>query len=103
MLKKYVDYIQDNPKHFWFKRKLYGWGWVPATREGWLLTVAYTVLLIAFALTIDDTSPPREVMFTFILPATLLTVSFIRIAWKKGEKPRWQWGFPKKTTNNKRD
>ena len=30
------------------------------------------------------------------LPVILLTALFILIAYKKGEKPRWQWGHPKK-------
>lgn len=96
MLKKYIDYIKDNPKGYWFKAKLFGWGWVPATWQGWLVIVIYVALLIFFAKTIDETSSNREVMFTFILPATLLTLTFFRIAYKKGEKPKWSWGLPKK-------
>lgn len=90
--KVYVPYAQNNPKHLWFKRKIYGWGWTPVTWQGWLATVLYVALLVAFALTIDDNSPTREVMFTFVLPAVLLTVAFIRLAYAKGEKPKWQWG-----------
>lgn len=87
-----IPYAKDNPKHVWFKRKLYGWGWTPVTWEGWVCTALYVGLLVLFALTIDETSPPQEVMFTFVLPAVLLTATFIRIAYQKGEKPRWQWG-----------
>ena len=25
LFKKYLDYVNDNPKGYWFKRKLYGW------------------------------------------------------------------------------
>jgi len=81
---------------FWFKRKWYGWGWYPATWQGWAVTLAYLVLMLFFSFTIDEASPAREVWFTFIIPATLLTIVFIRIAYKKGEKPMWQWGKPKK-------
>lgn len=91
----YIPYAKDNPEHYWFKRKLYGWGWTPVTWEGWFVTILYVLLLIAAALTIDDGSPAREVAFTFILPAILLTAAFIRIAYKKGESPRWQWGRDK--------
>lgn len=31
MFKNYLDYIRDNPHGYWFKRKLYGWGWTPVT------------------------------------------------------------------------
>ncbi|MEK9158141.1 MAG: hypothetical protein AAB638_03100 [Patescibacteria group bacterium] len=82
----------NKPQKLWFKRKTYGWGWTPATWQGWMLTVGYIVLILLFALTIDDGSPLREVVFTFIFPIVLLTVTFIRIVYKTGEKPRWQWG-----------
>jgi Na+-transporting NADH:ubiquinone oxidoreductase subunit NqrB len=92
---RYVQYLRDNPERYWFKRKWFGWGWTPATWEGWLITLAYIALLLAFSFTIDKNSPPKEVAFTFFLPLILLTVTLIRIAYKKGEKPRWQWGLPK--------
>lgn len=95
MIKEYRNYIQDNPKNFWFKRKLYGWGWTPATWQGWAVTTLYIFLVVAFATTIDKSSPTREIMFTCILPITLLTFTFIRICYKKGETPKWQWGYKK--------
>ncbi|MDQ5950380.1 MAG: hypothetical protein QG585_322 [Patescibacteria group bacterium] len=92
MFKKYITYIKDNPEKLWFKRKLYGWGWTPATWQGWLCTFLYVIFVLGFALTVDENSPPSEIVFTFLLPFVLLTGAFIRIAYKKGEKPRWQWG-----------
>lgn len=79
-------------KRIWFKRKLYGWGWTPATWQGWVITLLYIMLLVVFGLTIDENSPVREIVFTFILPVVLLTSTFIRVIYKTGEKPRWQWG-----------
>lgn len=96
MIKEYIAYMKDNPKGYWFKAKLYGWGWVPVKREGWLVLFMYTALLLMFAFTIDEQSPPQEVMFTFVLPLLLLTGALIRICYRTGEKPRWQWGIPKK-------
>lgn len=80
------------PNRLWFKRKMYGWGWTPATWQGWLVTLAYIGLAVAFGLTIDEQSSPREVMFTFALPLALLTVAFLRVVSKTGEPPKWQWG-----------
>jgi len=97
----YVDYVKDNPRHYWFKRKLFGWGWTPVTWQGWLVVGLYIAGLLFFSFTIDESSPPREVMFTFFLPLALMTATLIIIAWKKGEKPKWQWGFPKKVENKK--
>lgn len=92
IIKIYIPYANDNPKHLWFKRKLYGWGWTPVTWEGWAVTLVYIALIILFGLTIDEKSSTREIAFTFLLPFVFLTVAFIRILYKKGEKPRWQWG-----------
>ncbi len=79
-------------KEIWFKRKQYGWGWYPVTWQGWAVTLGYMVLALLFGFTIDENSPAKEHVFTFFLPITLLTVTLIRICYKKGEKPRWQWG-----------
>jgi hypothetical protein len=73
----------------WFKRKTYGWGWIPSTKEGWLVILAYIILVSMFALTIDENSPTREIIFTGILPIALLTATLIRICYKKGEKPKF--------------
>jgi len=82
MFKKYIDYFNDNPQKLWFKRKLYGWGWVPVTWQGWLVLGVYIALLVVFSLTIDENSPPREVAFTFFLPVTLLTIALFRICYR---------------------
>lgn len=76
----------------WFKAKRYGWGWYPVTWQGWLVMLGYIALMFAFASTIDDDSPTREVFFTFLLPGAILTATLLRICYKKGEKPRWRWG-----------
>jgi hypothetical protein len=44
-LSRYIQYLKRNPEHYWFKRKAYGWGWLPANRQGWL-TLA--VLVVVF-------------------------------------------------------
>lgn len=92
---KYIEYVKDNPKGLWFKRKLWGWGFTPVKWQGWVVVGLYIVALLFFALTIDEASSDREVVFTFLLPFVFLTTVLIRICYKKGEKPRWQWGFPK--------
>jgi len=91
--KNYIKYLKDNPKGYWFKRKIYGWGWTPARWQGWVVTLLYVVLVVLFSLTIDETSHPNEVVFAFILPLILLTITLISIAYKKGEKPKWMWGI----------
>ncbi len=99
MLKKYIDYLKDNPEHYWFKRKIWGWGWVPATWQGWSVTVLYIGLISLLVITKEEAvsgNPDSGSNFlVFGLPFIVLTSIFIFIAYKKGEKPRWQWGLPK--------
>jgi len=96
MFEKYRAYIQDNPHGYWFKAKWYGWGWTPATWQGWLIVFLYVALVFAFSSTIDDDSSVREVAATFVFPITLLTIALIRVCYRTGEAPRWQWGAPRK-------
>lgn len=100
IFKKYREYLKDNPQKYWFKRKLYGWGWTPATWQGWIVLLIYISLVFFFAFTIDKNSPASEIMFTLILPIVLMTIALIRICYKKGEKPKWQWGLPKDKKEN---
>lgn len=92
LIKTYIEYLKNNPEGYWFKRKLYGWGWTPATWQGWAVIIIYVIAVTSFAFTIEENTPLREVMFTGILPIVLLTITLIRICYKKGEKPGWTWG-----------
>jgi len=58
-----------------------------------LVTGGYICFVIACVFTIDEQSSPKERGFTFFLPVLIATVAFIQIAYKKGEKPQWQWGI----------
>ena len=95
--KAYIAYINDNPEGYWFRRKIFGWGWTPATREGWLVIISFlaVVLLIAWRAegrVVTDGAALRELILPVILAAALL----IGICYKTGEPPRWQWRIPSK-------
>ena len=92
---QYRDYVKNTPEGLWFRRKVFGWGWTPTTWQSWLVIAGYLFSVLAFLFTIDATSPPREIMFTFGLPVIFLTITLILVCYRKGERPRWQWGFPK--------
>jgi len=81
-------------KRYWFKRKLFGWGWQPATWEGWLVIVIFAALIIgnfvfryADVINLDDAYVYRFVAETFGLSFLLILICV-----RTGEKPRWQWG-----------
>jgi hypothetical protein len=77
---------------FWFKRKLYGWGWEPATKEGWAVIFVYIVLLILILTNLRNINTPEELILKIVLPSFVLSLVLIFVSYKKGEKPRWQWG-----------
>ncbi len=99
MFKEYISYIKNNPQRYWFKAKLYGWGWTPATWQGWLVMFIYLVLIFLLLLTREEdivgNPDSGSNVLVFALPIILLTALLISICYKKGEKPRWQWGLPK--------
>lgn len=90
IVKKYIAYLNDNPEHLWFKRKLYGWGWAPATWQGWLITFMFVALMIGNAFRIKSNSyDPHHVPVEFIIETVILVIVLIGICWWKGEKVRW--------------
>ncbi len=79
---------------YWFKRHRFGYGWVPTTREGAIVTTMYIALMGAGVLTLKDTQHNEytaEVGF-FLLFAAIATAALVRICVVKGPKPKWRWG-----------
>jgi len=80
-------------KKFWFKRKRYGYGWRPATWQGWLVDFSYVILLVCIFSYIDQYSHSvSDTLIGIVMPMLLLTVVFVLITWLTGERPRFQWG-----------
>jgi hypothetical protein len=74
---------------YWFPAKRYGWGWgPPITWQGWVVMLAFAVLLVAGALILLPGQSPAE----FIGYVVVLTVLLTGVCWWKGEPPRWRWG-----------
>lgn len=91
----YVAYIKDNPEGYWFKRKLYGYGWVPATKSGWLVVLLYLAFVLSLTLHLSGTVSEEEVTKLILAPIAFATILFLIITIKTGEPPRWQWGRKK--------
>jgi cell division protein FtsW (lipid II flippase) len=80
-------------KKIWFKAKRYGWGWYPATWEGWMTVLVWVVLFTASTIIFEmnvEKFLQWHLIFTFTITALLIYISF-----KKGEKPGWRWGDKK--------
>lgn len=74
----------------WFKRKTYGWGWTPATWQGWAIVGIYTGGILSLAVRLDETDPNG--WMNFFMPLIGMTLVLLVITYLTGEKPRWQWG-----------
>lgn len=95
MFKRYLQYLKDNPNHLWFKRKLYGWGWVPVRWQGWLVTVAFIAFAVWNAISLGpEESVTDSELKLFFAKLILAAILLIAVAYKTGEKPKWQWGIP---------
>lgn len=92
MFEKYIAYLKDNPQGYWFKRKLYGWGWTPVRWQGWFVIFASLAIFIAGYYIGEYIDSPAMIAISFFL----MIIIVLFFCYKKGEKPRWQWGQPKK-------
>jgi len=96
LLKEQLDYLQDNPEGYWFKRKLYGWGWTPASWQGWLVLLVWVVIFVGEAVRISTVAiSDGEVLLYFAPRALVLIGILLVITYWKGESPCWQWGLPR--------
>lgn len=89
MFKEYKDYLKDNPQGFWFKRKLYGWGWKPVKWQGWLVVLIYVIAIAFLASDAKNYISGSQIPWKFILPLIGLTSILFVICYKTGEKPKW--------------
>jgi hypothetical protein len=85
----YIKYIKNNPKGYWFRRKLYGWGWFPAKWQGWLVISIWAILFTLSMIMIEENDHEIGRNIAVIL---VITGLLIWICYKKGEKPKWSWG-----------
>ena len=84
--------MQNEQKNYWFKRRRYGYGWVPVTIEGWLLILGYIAVITIASFPLWTDAPPAINVISYLAFALVLTVAFLFITYKKGPKPRWRWG-----------
>ena len=96
-IRKYSDYINNNPKGYWFKRKIYGWGWIPATKEGLAIILIFIVLLfvIGYDFALNGQYSNKGILL-FYIKIVVLVLLLVFICYRTGEKPKWSWGFSKK-------
>lgn len=86
---------------YWFKAKEYGYGWMPVTWQGWLVTFFFTLLLLRdILLVLSDMSEYNgryvlPYLVETIIPFILYTTIFLFLTIKAGEPAKWRWGNKK--------
>lgn len=89
----YIEYMKKNPKGYWFKRKLYGWGWVPVRWQGWLFLLVWVGLFVNSLVMVEKSSlPVSETIISMAISVVLLLIILFLVCYGTGENPRWSWG-----------
>lgn len=97
MFKEYVEYFKNNPEGYWFKAKLFGWGWTPVKWQGWASLLIFIAVVVWDFERIDLASHSNsDTLRPFLLQFALMLIVFALLTKGKWEKPRWSWGPPKK-------
>jgi hypothetical protein len=97
LIKQHIAYLKDNPEKYWFKRKLFGYGWTPATRAGWLVVSGYVLFLLGVIWYAEISDVIQQSPNTIVIAVVGATVLLLAVCWKTGEPLQWQWG--RKNTN----
>lgn len=80
-------------KKLWFVSKRYGWGWTPATWEGWFVIAAYLACTFLTVAVIEHFARIENNAVMIFLPLICIyTCVLFFICVRTGEKPRWRWG-----------
>ncbi len=81
---------------YWFAAKEYGYGWYPASREGWMVLIWFLILLLAplslATVYFKNALADPLVALLYAPYAIILTLILLWICIKKGEKAQWRWG-----------
>ncbi len=76
----------------WFINKRYGYGWTPATWQGWLILITFVVATLKNALFLTINPDSTSGVAIFLVIELLLTTLFYWACLKTGDKPQWRWG-----------
>lgn len=77
-----------------FKRKRYGFGWVPVTWQGWLyLATQVSILLVTSTfLSRKPQQPTASQLMKLLIIVGLVLMNLVLVAYLAGPKPHWRWG-----------
>lgn len=82
LLKIYFKYWNNNPKKYWFKRKLFFLRWVPIKWQGWFIVLISILVFIAGVYVGETDDAPGATLLGFIF---MILILILFVYWK-GEK-----------------
>jgi len=97
-----MDPQKTEPKEtVWFKAKTYGYGWYPASWQGWGVMLLYFLAVILSAWEIlGGAETGTTGVKHFLVRVLILSILLLYLSYKKGEHPRLQWGKSEKSHDN---
>jgi hypothetical protein len=82
--------------HLWFRAKSYGWGWTPASIEGWLVLGLFfagiAIDVAVFTRRLHSGVGVKAATIAFLVWVAVLSAALIAVGWMTGERRRWHWG-----------
>lgn len=91
--------MNTNPGRYWFKRRRFGWGWTPVTREGWLVIVAFMIALVGGAVLVGDRMEESGWwMAAWLTWAAAWVIALLILTARHAPPGKWRWG--RKPTDN---
>ena len=78
---------------YWFRPKRYGYGATPVTWEGWLATLAFTVIVAGSVILVTARPPTLATWLFWVALAGGGTWWFVRLARQRTDGDwHWRWG-----------
>jgi hypothetical protein len=92
MLEEHIQ--QEDKEQYWFKAKNYGWGWTPATWQGWVVTLGFIGFIVWSGINLGEQPTNKDVNW-FLIKIFVSIAMMVLICLRTGEKPKWRWGYRK--------
>ncbi|MCR4278936.1 MAG: hypothetical protein NUV81_03490 [bacterium] len=76
----------------WFRAKNFGYGWQPATWQGWLILFGFIGFMMWDFQKLDlNSHSASDTLRPFVIHLILAIILLLGICYRFGEKPEWRW------------
>ncbi|MFT7615444.1 MAG: hypothetical protein ACI8Y7_000250 [Candidatus Woesearchaeota archaeon] len=86
-----AKHASTKKEKLWFKQKIYGWGWIPSSWEGWTVTAVICLYVLWTGFYYQEKVADGQIG-GFIISLSCAIIALIMVCKAKGETPRWRWG-----------